>query len=261
VRGVNHSADSSRGVEHGAFRVFTVLKDCHEAIGKRLRAVYVEKEVMGRLKCVIFDMDGTLTQTNCLIFDSFNYIALKYEGKKYSESEITAMFGPPEEGALINIVGRERIRQAMKEYLEFYSANHDLARLYPGIKEVVIDLKKRGVHVALFTGKGIDTTSITMDKFGLTPYFDYVVTGSDVTNHKPSAEGIRKIINHFGLQPDEVLMVGDAVSDVKAAHEAGVRIAAVLWDSYSKEKVLQMKTDYVFHDVREFSEWLRGQFD
>jgi HAD superfamily hydrolase (TIGR01509 family) len=217
---------------------------------------------MGRLKCVIFDMDGTLTQTNRLIFDSFNYIALKYEGKKYSEPEITAMFGPPEEGALLNIVGREKIGQAMKEYLEFYGAHHnELARLYPGIKEVVIDLKKRGIHVALFTGKGIDTTSITMDKFGLTPYFDYVVTGSDVTNHKPSAEGIRKIMNHFRLQADEVLMVGDGVPDVKASHEAGVKIAAVLWDSYGKEKVLQMKTDYMFHDVREFSEWLRGQFD
>jgi pyrophosphatase PpaX len=217
---------------------------------------------MGRLKCVIFDMDGTLTQTNRLIFDSFNYIAQKYEGKRYTESEITAMFGPPEEGALINIVGRENIGQAMKEYLEFYSANHNtLAQLYPGIKEVVIDLKKRGVHVALFTGKGIDTTSITLDKFGLTPYFDYVVTGSDVTNHKPSAEGIRKIMNQFRLQADEVLMVGDGVPDVKASHEAGVKIAAVLWDSYGKEKVLQMKTDYVFHNVSEFSGWLRGQFD
>jgi len=217
---------------------------------------------MAKLKCVIFDMDGTLTQTNRLIFDSFNYIALKYEGKKYSEPEITAMFGPPEEGALINIVGREKIGQAMKEYLEFYSAHHnELARLYPGIKEVVTDLKERGVHVALFTGKGIDTTSITLDKFGLTQYFDYVVTGSDVVNHKPSAEGIHKIMQHFGLQPDEVLMVGDAVSDVKASHEAGVKIAAVLWDSYAREKVLQMKTDYLFHDVREFSAWVRGQFD
>ena len=211
---------------------------------------------------MIFDMDGTLTQTNRLIYDSFNYIAQKYEGKKYSESEITAMFGPPEEGALLNIVGPEKIGRAMKEYLEFYSANHDhLARLYSGIKEIVIGLKQRGVHVALFTGKGIDTTSITLEKFGLTAYFDYVVTGSDVVNHKPSAEGIHKIMHHFRLQPDEVLMVGDAVSDVKASREAGVNMAAVLWDSYGKEKVLQMKTEYVFHDVNEFSSWLWGQFD
>jgi len=224
--------------------------------------VYVMQGSTGKLKCVIFDMDGTLTQTNRLIFDAFNFIALRYEGKKYTEAEITAMFGPPEEGALIGIVGRERIEKVMKEYLEFYRTNHnELAQLYPGIRDVVSDLKTRGVHVALFTGKGIDTTTITMEKFGLTPYFDYVVTGSDVVNHKPSGEGIQKIMMHFGLQPDEVLMVGDSVADVKASHGAGVKIAAVLWDSYSKEKVLQMRTDYVFHDVGEFSEWLKGQFD
>jgi pyrophosphatase PpaX len=249
------------GGEHGAFRFFTVYCKPQAVSGPRSGAI-VAKDPMAKLKCVIFDMDGTLTQTNRLIFDSFNYIAMKYEGKEYTEREITAMFGPPEEGALLNIVGTKHIRQAMKEYLEFYSENHnDLARLYPGIKEVVSDLKSRGVHVALFTGKGIDTTTITLAKFGLTPFFDYVVTGSDVTNHKPSAEGIRKILAHFGLQPEDVLMVGDAVPDVKASHEAGVKIAAVLWDSYGRDKVLQMKTDYVFHDVREFSEWVRGQFD
>jgi phosphoglycolate phosphatase-like HAD superfamily hydrolase len=67
-------------------------------------------------------------------------------------------------------------------------------------------------------------------------------------------------MQHFALQPDEVLMVGDSDVDVKAAHEAGVKIAAVLWDSYAKEKVLKMKTDFVFHDTKEFQNWLNIQF-
>lgn len=217
---------------------------------------------MSKLKCVIFDMDGTLTQTNQLIFDSFNYIAVKYKGREYTESEITAMFGPPEEGALVGIVGQENLDQAMGEYLGFYRMHHDeLARLYPGILDVLDYLKRRGIHRALFTGKGIHTTTITLEQFGLKPYFDFVVTGNDVVNHKPSAEGIHRILKHFELQPDEVLMVGDSVSDAKASREAGAKIAAVLWDSYSRDKVLQVSTDYVFHNVVEFSEWLRRQFD
>jgi phosphoglycolate phosphatase-like HAD superfamily hydrolase len=67
-------------------------------------------------------------------------------------------------------------------------------------------------------------------------------------------------MQHFALQQDEVLMVGDSDVDVKAAHEAGVKIAAVLWDSYSKEKVLKMKTDFVFNNTREFQDWLNVQF-
>ncbi|MBU2635912.1 MAG: HAD hydrolase-like protein, partial [Bacteroidetes bacterium] len=77
-------------------------------------------------------------------------------------------------------------------------------------------------------------------------------------NHKPSAEGIRKIINYFGLKEENVLMVGDAVADVKAAHEAGIKIAAVVWDSYSKEKVLQMDVDFVFENVEEFRDFLKA---
>jgi phosphoglycolate phosphatase-like HAD superfamily hydrolase len=104
------------------------------------------------------------------------------------------------------------------------------------------------------------TATITLREFRIEKYFDYVVTGNDVVKRKPSSEGLIKIMQHFALQPDEVLMVGDSDVDVKAAHEAGVKIAAVLWDSYAKEKVLKMKTDFVFHDTKEFQNWLNIQF-
>jgi phosphoglycolate phosphatase-like HAD superfamily hydrolase len=52
-------------------------------------------------------------------------------------------------------------------------------------------------------------------------------------------------------------MVGDAVSDVQAAREAGVRIAAVLWDSYGRDSVMQMDVDYRFDNVAKFDAWLR----
>jgi len=207
-------------------------------------------------------MDGTLTQTNQLIYDSFNYIAQKYAGKTFSIPEITAMFGPPEEDALLAIVRPEQIDEAMKDYLSFYRAHHkELARLYPGMENILRSLKESGKLLALFTGKGSGTAMITLQEFHIEKYFDYIVTGNDVVKHKPSSEGLLKIMEHFNLMPDELLMVGDAVSDVKAAHEAGVKIAAVMWDSYAKEKVLQMKTDFVFNDTKGFQDWLNAQFN
>jgi HAD superfamily hydrolase (TIGR01509 family) len=214
------------------------------------------------LKCLIFDMDGTLTQTNQLIYDAFNYIAEKYRGRTYSKPEINAMFGPPEEEALLSIVRQDQIGEVMKDYLAFYRNNHArLARLYPGIEDTLKFIRGRGKHLALFTGKGIHTTSITLQEFGIAGYFDYVVTGNDVLEHKPAAEGIRKILDHFHFAVDEVLMIGDAVSDVKAARSAGVQIAAVVWDSYGKKQVLDMGADLVFHDVQMFDEWVRKTLD
>jgi pyrophosphatase PpaX len=214
------------------------------------------------LKCIVFDMDGTLTQTNQLIYDSFNYIAQKYAGRTYSIPEITAMFGPPEEEALLAVVRPEQIDSAMKDYLSFYRTHHNqLARIYPGMEKILSSIKERGKMLAIFTGKGTPTAKITLQEFRIEKYFDYVVTGNDVIKRKPSSEGLFKIMKHFALQPDEMLMVGDSVSDVKAAHEAGVKIAAVIWDSYAKEKVLQMKTDFVFNDTKEFQDWLNIQFN
>lgn len=211
-----------------------------------------------RLACVIFDMDGTLTQTNDLIFASFNHVASKYLGRTFTPPEIIGMFGPPETGAVRALFGEERIAKAMDDLIDFYREKHaELARLHPGMDVVLRFLKERGVHLALFTGKGRRTTGITLEAFGLDGMFSPVVTGDDVTNHKPHPEGIRKVLDHYGLRPGQVLMVGDSMADVRASRAAGVPMAAVLWDSYEPEKVLAAETTLVFHRVDELMTWFQ----
>lgn len=206
-------------------------------------------------------MDGTLTQTNELIFATFNYVAEKYIQKTFTPAEIIAMFGPPEEIAVENLVGKDQNGAAMADFCRFYEEHHSrMAELHPGIIASLEFLKQRKVLIALFTGKGRSTTLITLEQLNIAKYFDLIVTGSDVENHKPSADGIRKVMQTFDLLPAEVLMVGDAVADVKAAKEAGIPIAAVLWDSYAKEHVMRLEVDAQFESVAEFSSWLRTAF-
>jgi len=85
------------------------------------------------------------------------------------------------------------------------------------------------------------------------------VTGNDVEHHKPHPEGIRQALERFGLQPSQGLMVGDSVSDAKAAHAAGVRIASVLWDAIDPENVKAINASCVFHSVVSFDAWFRAQ--
>lgn len=91
---------------------------------------------------------------------------------------------------------------------------------------------------------------------GVVHFFDLIVTGDDVENHKPSAEGILKFVNHFKLNKERVLMIGDSAGDVKASKEAGIKVASVLWDSYAYEKVKTLQSDYYFHSVEELGEFL-----
>ena len=213
---------------------------------------------MNTYSCVVFDMDGTLTNTNRLIFDSFNHIVETYRGGRMADREIAALFGPPEEGALRAIVGDERLEEAMQRYLEFYRGNHrSLASVYPGIPELLEELHDRGVLLAVFTGKGRKTADISLEILGLTRFFRKVVTGNDVVRHKPSGEGLASILADFQVPRERTLMVGDSVSDILAAREAGVPVASVLWDSYARERVLQLERDFTFHAVDDFAAWAR----
>jgi len=208
-----------------------------------------------RFKGIIFDVDGTLTYTNQLIFDSFNHITKKYLGKSYSDEEIIALFGPTEDVILKQICPDE-YESARKDYYSYYQDNHSIAQLYDGIKSLIIEIKSSNILLSIFTGKGRTSALITLDESGLTKYFDLIVSGDDVENHKPSPEGINKFLKMFNLNPKEVLMIGDAPSDIAAANEAGVEIASVVWDSYSETEVRKLNSKNIFHTVEELRNYI-----
>ena len=204
---------------------------------------------------LIFDIDGTLTSTNELIFKSFNHIAKKYLNRTFTDNEIIALFGPTEDVILKEWCGN-KFEAAKKDYYEYYKSHHNIATLYPGIKELLDYLKTKGVLLAVFTGKGRKASLITLEELSIINYFDLIVTGDDVANHKPSSEGIMKFVTEYNLKKEEVLMIGDSVSDVKASKEAGIKIASALWDSYAAEKVKNLWSDYYFNTVDELKEFL-----
>lgn len=214
----------------------------------------------GTLSCVIFDIDGTLTRTNDLIFASFNHVAQKYLQRTFPPEEIVRLFGPPEEGALRVMFGDEWVPAAMDELCAYYREHHSaMASVHPGVTDILSFLRSSGVRLAVFTGKGRRTATITLEGLNLSAFFDMVVSGDDVVRHKPDPEGILKVVEAFGLPPERVLMVGDSVGDIKASRAAGVRMATVLWDVHDRDRVLQAATDLIFHSTGEFLEWLRAR--
>ncbi len=210
---------------------------------------------MNQFKGIIFDIDGTLTSTNDLIFASFNFITQKYLGKRFTNEEILKWFGPTEDVILKEFCG-DNYEKAREEYYKFYSDNHYMADIYPGMKEILEKLKSSGVLLSIFTGKGKAAAAITLKKLDIYKYFDLIITGDEVKEHKPSPEGIEIFLKKFKLKKSEVIMIGDSPSDVKAAHSAGIKVVSVLWDSLSKHHVLQMNSDYVCNTVAELREFL-----
>ncbi|HSR18747.1 MAG TPA: HAD family hydrolase [Ignavibacteriaceae bacterium] len=210
---------------------------------------------MHKYKGIIFDIDGTLTSTNELIFASFNYVAEKYLNRTFSYKQLISFFGPTEDVILRQWCG-ENYEKARKDYYDFYTEHHHLADLYPGIKEIIKDLKTKKIFLSVYTGKGKNAAAITLKKLGIYNYFDLIITGDDVKEHKPSPEGIHIFLEKYKLKKEEVLMIGDAIADIKAARKAGIKIASVTWDSNAKEEIMKLGSDYVFNTVEELKEHL-----
>ena len=84
------------------------------------------------------------------------------------------------------------------------------------------------------------------------------MTGNDVAQHKPHPEGIRRVLERLRVAPEEAIMVGDSLSDIRASRAAGVRMALVLWDPCQRERLRGETADWVFETVDEMHRWLRA---
>lgn len=211
---------------------------------------------MNKFDGIIFDIDGTIVESNELIFATFNHVTKKYLNKTVTPKEIIALFGPTE-GVIIEQLFKDNYDEVMMAYYKYYKDNHGkMARVFDGITHLIDELKKRNILLSIYTGKGKGSTEITLEELGIRDKFDMVITGDDIVDHKPSPEGVDLFVNKFNLNRDKVLMIGDAPPDVKAAKATGIKIASVLWDSYAKEEVLQMGSDFYFHTVEELNNFL-----
>ena len=180
------------------------------------------------LKCVMFDMDGTIADTHPLCLAAFRAALAATGGREYTEAEITATYGPSEEGCLKTLVG-DRAGEALVTYLEYYQTHHK--RLcpapFPGIPEVFDLVRARGAALALVTGKCAPSLALDLAAFGLEERFQVIKTGHPEGADKPA--DMRAALRELGLGPGEAVYVGDAPSDIASARAAGLPILAAAW--------------------------------
>ncbi len=184
----------------------------------------------------LFDLDGTLADTHQLIFDSFNFILRKYRSTEMTPREILSYFGPPEEICIVNMIGADNFDSVWKDFIEYYSSHLNETMVFGGVKELLSELKSAGKLIGVFTAKGSKTAEITLGYHGLRAYFDIVVTGSHVKNHKPHPEGIDVALRKLGIDASDTIVIGDSPSDYKAAAAAGTGFVAVTYDTVSRNR-------------------------
>ncbi|KKO52606.1 pyrophosphatase PpaX [Paenibacillus sp. DMB20] len=204
------------------------------------------------IETVLFDLDGTIIDTNELIISSFMHVFEKGPKGPLSREGIIPHMGTTLEYQLQTFSGQEDVSQLVPLYRAYNQEHHDeMVRPFPHVNEVVQWLHGQGISMGIVTTKIRPSTLMTLEKFDLAPYMSAVVTVSDVEHPKPHPEPVLKAVEQLGCKPETTLMVGDSAVDIQSAKAAGVLAAGVSW-SLKGEQVLRDKgADFILKDMRD----------
>jgi pyrophosphatase PpaX len=119
-------------------------------------------------------------------------------------------------------------------YRVFNLANHDrLARPFPGISDLLGDLRARGARLGVVTSKGRSICERGLATCELAWHFEAIVTSDDVQEHKPMPGPVTEALRRLDADPEATVFIGDSPHDVTSGHAAGVATGAALWGPYS----------------------------
>jgi len=183
-----------------------------------------------KITTVLFDFDGTIMNTNEIVIKSWQHTYRTVKGEELPAERIVKTFGEPLYITMARLfpqiapeTGIEIYRSYLREHYAF------MIKPFPGMVDLVIEVKERGYKTGLVTSRVKDTTVSGLVQFGLYSHMDCLVTCEDTDKHKPDPEPIKIALGKLSANPDETIMLGDTMFDIICARNAGVKSALVGW--------------------------------
>ncbi|MGW8228308.1 MAG: phosphoglycolate phosphatase [Gammaproteobacteria bacterium] len=147
--------------------------------------------------------------------------------------------------------------RAYPVFLELYSENTSKRScLYPGVKEGLEYLKGEGYKIGCVTNKAAQFTEPLLKDLGVYDYFSIVISGDTLPKKKPDPMPLLHAAKFFNVDPEQALMIGDSISDVKAARAAGFRIVCMSYGYNHGVDIHEAKPDGVMDSMAELPELL-----
>jgi pyrophosphatase PpaX len=204
---------------------------------------------MSKITTVLFDLDGTLINTNDLIISSFLHTLNHYYPDQYTEREVLPFMGPPLEESFGGL-NPDKVEEMCAHYRAYNHEHHDeLVTEFEGVYETVETLYKQGCKLAIVSTKVRDVVLKGLDLMNLRQFFDVVITLDEVENAKPHPEPIEKALKELGSTPQEAIMVGDNHHDILAGKNAGVLSAGVAWSAKGREYLAHYEPEFMLETM------------
>jgi len=184
----------------------------------------------GRIRALVFDLDGTLIDSKKDLALSVN-ATLKAIGRAELPEDVVASYVGS--GAPV-LIGRalggspdsQQLQGALKYFLSHYEEHKlDHTRAYPGIREALCKLE--GTPMAVLSNKPANASVRILEGLGLASFFKVIYGGNSFATKKPDPQGARAVLRDLHAAAEETAMVGDSEVDVQTARNAGMISAIV----------------------------------
>ena len=207
---------------------------------------------------IIFDLDGTLVDSQEGIAKGINFALNKLGAAQRSLSEISSFIGTGVEDLVSKSLGpgnQDKFEQA-KTIFENYRINYpDGAYLYPGAKEILEYFKDK--KLVIVTNRKRDFALPTMRSLGINDYFADIFGADDVACKKPSSCPLDAAVAKFNSDKAKAIMVGDMDVDILAGKKASILTCAVTYGIGKKEDILKAGPDYIIDHILKLKEIIK----
>ncbi|EOU1755500.1 pyrophosphatase PpaX [Clostridium perfringens] len=196
------------------------------------------------IKAVLFDLDGTLINTNDLILKSFKHTFKTMLDLEPTEEEITMNYGRPLQ-EIFKSYDENRIEEMINCYRKINLELHDdECKEFADVDLMLQTLKNKGIKIGVVTSKKSDMAERGAKLMGIFKYFDTFITPEVTIKHKPEGEPVLKACENLGVSPSEALVVGDSPYDILAGKNAGAKTCGVKYTALPIEKLQESKPDF-----------------
>ena len=208
-----------------------------------------------QIRNYIFDLDGTLINSSKEVIECM-YKAFVEADYPVDKSKLTSnLIGPPLKQIISNIApelnDEGKFSEIMFNFRRIYDNDeNDISEIYSGVYDVLSALKEKKCRLFIATFKPSAPTFRIVKQFKLN-YFEDVYTIDKFEKHITKEEMIKDIISKYNLKKEETVMIGDALNDVMAAKNNGIKAIGALWGYGDDKKPLIENADIVIERAEE----------
>lgn len=200
-----------------------------------------------KYKCIIFDLDGTILDTEKMNMIALQRVVKEELGQEVSYESLLKYMAYTGKKAMEHL-GFKDIEKSYKKWVKYVNEYEDGARLYEGFDEVIESLDSNGILCSVSSSKTRKQYEIDFYKTGLQKYIKSTVLADDTEKHKPHPEPLLKAAKLLNVNPKECMYIGDTISDYKATKAAGMDFGLALWGAVD---ITGIEADYEFKTPKE----------